>query len=377
MDFFQRQDNARRRTRWLLVYFAGAILGLAGTFYIISLSPYFYAHPEKTGSFWHPQLFQWVISVVLVVIALGSLTKLVKLRKGGKAIALALGGRPLTTPAPDPDERELQNIIEEMSIASGVPMPAVYVLDREPGINAFAAGFRPEDAVIGVTKGAMQFLNRDELQGIIAHEFSHILNGDMRLNLRLVSWLHGILGIALVGGGLLQAARRCIPWNSENDGLQKAGLGLFFFGSIVGVIIYGLGSAGAFFGRLIKSAVARQREFLADAAAVQFTRNPTGLANALKKIGGLGHGSRIRSPVAEEASHMFFGNGLRSSWFGIFSTHPSLKKRIKLLDPDFDGRFPPVTFPVGLAKVPPVISPPVIPPPVAPPVIPQRGPLPA
>jgi Zn-dependent protease with chaperone function len=302
-----------------------------------------------------------VVGVILIVIALGSLIKLIKLRKGGKAIAVALGGRPLTAPATDPDERELQNIVEEMSIASGVPMPAVYVLDREPGINAFAAGSRPEDAVIGVTKGAMQFLTRDELQGIIAHEFSHILNGDMRLNLRLVSWLHGILWIAIVGRGLLEGARRCVPWNSEADDLKKAGLGLFFIGSFVGVIVYGLGSAGAFFGRLIKSAVARQREFLADAAAVQFTRNPIGLANALKKIGGLAQGSRILSPLAEEASHMFFGNGLRSSWFGLFATHPSLKKRIKLLDPSFNGRFPPIAIPVGLAKVPPMMPPPLPP----------------
>jgi len=220
--------------------------------------------------------------------------------------------------------------------------------------------------VIGVTKGAMQFLTRDELQGVIAHEFSHILNGDMRLNLRLVAWLHGILCIAIAGQGLLAGARRCVAWTSRGDEVNKAGLGLFFFGSIVGVIIYGLGSIGMFFGHLIKSAVARQREFLADAAAVQFTRNPMGLASALKKIGGLAHGSRIRSPMAEEASHMFFGNGLRNSWFGIFATHPSLKKRIKLLDPNFDGRFLQVTFPVGLAKLPPVIAPPMV---SSPPVI--------
>ena len=355
MDFFQRQDNARRRTRWLVAYFVGAIGALASTFYLVSLPPYFHGNPEKEGSFWHPELFQWVVSVTVVFIALGSLIKIAKLRKGGKAIALAMGGRELTQPATQPDERELQNIVEEMSIASGVPVPAIYVLDREPGINAFAAGFRPEDTVIGVTKGAMQFLTRDELQGVIAHEFSHILNGDMQLNLRLVGWLHGILWIAIVGRGFLEGARRCVPWKSESDDLKKAGLGLFFFGTLVGVIIYGLGSMGLFFAHLIKSAIARQREFLADAAAVQFTRNPMGLANALKKIGGLAHGSRIRSPLAEEASHMFFGNSLRGSWFGIFATHPSLKKRIKLLDPNFDGRFHQVRFPVGLAKLPPVI----------------------
>lgn len=360
MDFFQKQENARRRTRWLVAYFAAAIIALACTFYVVALPPYFHGNPDKVGSFWHPELFQWVVGVILMVIALGSLSKIIKLRKGGKAIALALGGRPLSSPAADRDERELQNIVEEMSIASGVPVPAVYVLDRESGINAFAAGFRPEDAVIGVTKGAMQFLTRDELQGVIAHEFSHIINGDMRLNLRLVGWLHGILWIALIGQGLLKGARACVPWNSKSNDLKKAGLGFFFFGSFVGMVIYGLGSAGMFFGHMIKSAVARQREFLADAAAVQFTRNPLGLANALKKIGGAAHGSRIHNVSAEEASHMFFGNGLHGSWFGIFATHPSITKRIKLLDPHFDGRFSPVTFPVGLNKLPPVLAPPVI-----------------
>ena len=348
------------------MYFFGAIFGLACTFYIIALPPYFHGNPGSEGTLWHPELFQVVVSVVLIIVALGSLIKAVKLRKGGKAIALALGGRALIAPATNPDERELQNIVEEMSIASGVPVPAIYVLDREPGINAFAAGFRPEDAVIGVTKGAMQLLTRDELQGVIAHEFSHILNGDMRLNLRLVAWLQGILWIAIAGQGLLQVARHCMRWKSGGDEVNKAGLGLFFFGSLTGIIVYGLGSVGLFFGHLIKSAVARQREFLADAAAVQFTRNPMGLANALKKIGGLAHGSRIRSPLAEEASHMFFGNGLAKSWFGIFSTHPSLKKRIKLLDSNFDGRFPQVTFPAGLSKLPPVIVPPMV---SSPPVI--------
>jgi len=351
------------------VYFALAIVFTAAMFYVISLAPYFNAHPEKEGLFWHPELFMQVAGVTVVIIAIGSLCKLAKLRKGGKAIAIALGGRALTNPSSDADERELQNIVEEMSIASGLNAPAIYVLDNEPGINAFAAGFTTEDAVIGVTKGAMRLLTRDELQGMIAHEFSHILNGDMRLNLRLVSWIHGIMWIALVGQAVLRAARACVMWNSESD-LKKAGLGLFFFGSIVGAVVYGLGSMGALFGRLIKSAVSRQREFLADAAAVQFTRNPLGLANALKKIGGLADGSRLRSPLAPEASHMFFGNGLRGSWFGFFSTHPSLKKRIKLLDPSFDGRFPQVMMLPGSLLVPPVI-PPVIPPPLVPPVIRQ------
>ena len=193
--------RAGEHAGWWRIFLARSS-GSRARFTSFPYQPYFHGNPEEVESFWHPELFQAVVSVILIIIALGSLIKAIKLRKGGKAIALALGGRVLTAPATDPDERELQNIVEEMSIASGVPVPAVYVLDREPGINAFAAGFRPEDAVIGVTNGAMRFLTRDELQGVIAHEFSHILNGDMRLNLRLVAWLHGILWIAMVGQGV-------------------------------------------------------------------------------------------------------------------------------------------------------------------------------
>jgi Zn-dependent protease with chaperone function len=367
MDFFQRQDKARRRTTWLLVYFALAILSVAATFYLVALAPYFHAFPEKEGSFWHPELFQWVMGVTLTIIALGSLTKIARLSKGGKAIAIALGGRPLTGTSGDVDERELQNIVEEMAIASGLSAPEIYILDNEPGINAFAAGFKSSEAVIGVTKGAMQLLTRDELQGMIAHEFSHILNGDMRLNMRLLGWIHGIMCIALFGKALLRGTRAAAMWNSESD-LRKAALAFSLMASTLGVIVYGLGSMGAFFGRLMKSAVSRQREFLADAAAVQFTRNPAGLANALKKIGALGQGSRMRSAVAEEASHMFFGNALGGAWFGLLSTHPSLKKRIKLLDPGFDGRFPNLIMrPQSLR------APPVLPPPIPPPIINSTG----
>jgi len=365
MDFFQRQENARRRTAWLLAYFALGILSVAATFYVIALAPYFHAFPEKEGLFWHPELFQWVMGVTLVIIAVGSLTKIVCLRKGGKAMARALGGRALTGPSSDADERELQNIVEEMAIASGVAAPQIYVLDREPGINAFAAGFESCDAVIGVTRGAMQLLTRDELQGMIAHEFSHILNGDMRLNLRLVGWIHGILCMALFGKTLLRGTRAAATWNSESD-LRKAALAFSLMSSTVGMVFYGLGSMGALFGRLIKSAVARQREFLADAAAVQFTRNPAGLAGALKKIGALEQGSRLCSPVAEQASHMFFGNALRGSWFGLLSTHPSLKKRIKLLDPSFDGRFPRIAMRPQNSRVPPLLPPPIPPPIISP-----------
>src|SRR5207247_4611180 len=217
------------------------------------------------------------------------------------------------------EERKLLNVVEEMSIASGVPVPQVYVMDGEPGINAFAAGHSASDVAISVTHGCVKMLSRDELQGVIAHEFSHILNGDMRLNLRVMGLVFGILCLTVIGRILIRARRGKFP-------LPLIGLALII-----------CGWAGVLFGRLIQAAVSRQREVLADAAAVQFTRNPVGLAGALKKIGGLRYGSRIESPHAEEASHLFFANGLGNS---IFSTHPSLTERIRALDPSFDGKFP-------------------------------------
>jgi len=201
-------------------------------------------------------------------------------------------------------------------------------MEKEKGINAFAAGFTPDDAVIGITRGALETLNREELQGVVAHEFSHILNGDMWLDLKLVGFLHGILLIALIGRSILRGSSR--SRNSKNSG----GAVLF------GLILLILGYIGVLFGKLIKSGVSRQREYLADASAVQFTRNPPGLAGALKKIGGLVSGSLIEHSRAEEISHMFFSNGLKASWVGAFSTHPPLAERITRLDPAFDGTFP-------------------------------------
>jgi len=204
-----------------------------------------------------------------------------------------------------------------MSIASGVPVPQVYVMDGEAEINAFAAGHSASDAAIGVTRACMKMLSRDELQGVIAHEFSHILNGDMRLNLRLIGLVFGILCLTVIGRILIRARRGKFP-------LPLIGLALII-----------IGWAGVFFGRLIQAAVSRQREALADASAVQFTRNPAGLSGALKKI--LIYGSRIDSPHAEEASHLFFANGLDNS---LFATHPLLTERIRALRPSLDGKFP-------------------------------------
>ena len=218
-----------------------------------------------------------------------------------------------------------------MAIASGVPMPQVYVMDEEDGINAFAAGHKPGDATVTVTRGCMKILSRDELQGVIGHEFSHILNGDMRMNLRLMGIIFGILCLAIIGRVLLQTARGGGSGRSRGQNpLPLIGLALLIIGYI-----------GVFFGRLIQAAVSRQREFLADASSVQFTRNPGGITGALKKIGGLGEtGSRLGHAHAEELSHMFFGNGVSEPFIGLLETHPPLAERIRIFDPNFDGNFP-------------------------------------
>ena len=314
MDFFERQDEARRHTKLLVFYFAAAVLSLVVVINVaVSLILGTFVVGPKS------ELLLWITLGTLAVILAGSAFKTLQLASGGSVVAELLGGRLIDSNTSDTDERKLLNVVEEMSIASGVPVPQVYVMDDEAGINAFAAGHSTSDAAISVTRGGMKLLSRDELQGVIAHEFSHILNGDMRLNLRLMGLVFGILCLTVIGRVLIRTRGRKNPL------------------PLVGLALIVVGWAGVFFGRLIQSAVSRQRELLADAAAVQFTRNPAGLAGALKKIGGLAYGSRIESPHAEEASHLFFANGLGNSFF---STHPSLTERIRALDPSFDGKFP-------------------------------------
>jgi len=325
MDFFDRQDRARRRTKVLVFWFAVAlvltVLALYAVLALIFLS--------ERGRFWDPNLFAGVALGTTLVVFLGSAVKIIELSRGGAAVATMLGGTPVRPDTTDRYERRLLNVVEEMSLASGIPAPQVFVLREEEGINAFAAGLSPRDAAVGVTRGCLRLLTRDELQGVIAHEFSHILNGDMRLNLRLIGIINGLLVLTILGRQLLRVRGGRSRGGREANVLPLIGLALLVIGGI-----------GLLAARLIKSAVSRQREYLADAAAVQFTRNPAGLAGALKKIGGLAAGSRLNTPKAEEASHLFFSNGLRESWLALFSTHPPLVERIRALEPDFDGRFP-------------------------------------
>jgi Zn-dependent protease with chaperone function len=331
VDFFERQDKARRNTKFLVFYFLLAVAFLILAVYaavalIFTGVELKNAARDSSVAWSQIQLFSWTAIGTLGVVLIGSVSKTLALARGGSAVAELLDGRLVDSNTTDASERKLLNVVEEMAIASGVPVPQVYVMNDEAGINAFAAGHSASDAAISVTRGCMKMLSRDELQGVIAHEFSHILNGDMRLNLRLIGLIFGILCLTIIGRVLIRTRGRKNP-------LPLLGLALIVIGWV-----------GVLFGRLIQAAVSRQREVLADASAVQFTRNPAGLAGALKKIGGLTEGSRLQSPHAEEASHLFFADGLSKSFFG-FATHPPLIERIRALDPSFDGEFPIVVTP--------------------------------
>ena len=326
MDFFEAQESARSRSKLLMVLFALAVFAIIITVYAVA---HFVIGPGSAAIVdW--KLFLGVAAVVGLVVGAGSGVRTMQLRQGGPRVAEMLGGRRVRTDTSDPAERQLMNVVEEMAIASGTPVPAVFVLDGESGINAFAAGYTLDDAAVAVTRGTITNLTRDELQGVIAHEFSHILNGDMRLNIRLIGLLFGILLLAIAGRFLLHSGGGRRSSSKDNGAAQIA---------LIGVALLVVGYLGVFFGRLIQSAVSRQREYLADAAAVQFTRNPEGLAGALKKIGGVA-GSRVTNHHAQEASHLFFASGLKGSMFSLLATHPPLDDRIRRIDPSFDGVYP-------------------------------------
>jgi len=336
MNFFQSQDHARKQTSLLVLFFSLAVISLVVLTNLLVMFLFGYIDSQNLDAA-APQLaFDWQIflsvgAVVIAVILLGSLYKISSLSKGGDAVAEMLGGQRIVDGSGDLDKQKVLNIVEEMAIASGTPVPPVYLLDEE-GINAFAAGFTPSDAVIGVTRGCIQQLNRAQLQGVIAHEFSHILNGDMRLNIRLMGILHGILIIGLIGYFLLRSASysRYSRSSRNNGGGAILGLGL-------GLVV--IGFTGTFFGNWIKAAVSRQREYLADASAVQFTRNNLGIANALKRIGGSAAGSAIENPAGAQISHALFAQGISGLFSSMFATHPPLEKRIQRLDPNWDGNF--------------------------------------
>jgi Zn-dependent protease with chaperone function len=334
MDFFTQQEKTRKKTGILVFFFITAVMLIIAAIYAVVTAILIY-NKAVTDPF-QPELLLAVAGGTLAIVIGGSLYKTSRLRRGGAAVAEMLGARPVSGATKNLKEKQLLNVVEEMAIASGVTMPDVYVLD-EKGINAFAAGWGTSDAAVCVTTGCLEFLSRDELQGVIAHEFSHVLNGDMRLNIKLMGIVFGILVIAQIGYFVLRGSSRGRVRISSGKGKSGSGAAVIY---LIALALMLIGYIGVFFGNLIMAAVSRAREFLADASAVQFTRNPSGIAGALKKIGGLAEGSRLYHPNAAQASHMFFASGRSSFFSGMFATHPPLAKRVSAIDPSFDGEFP-------------------------------------
>ncbi len=335
-DFQGHQENAYQRTGRLILLLSIAILGTivcTG----ISLGYVFTVVVAGLGEeaplgivFLYAFGIGSVISAIIVLI--GSLWKLRQIRGGGAVIARDLGGELIEPGSTDLNNRKVLNIVEEMAIAASMPIPPVYLMDGEDGINAFAAGYDPSDAVVAVTRGCVKRLTRDQLQGVIAHEFSHILNGDMRMNLRAIGVLYGVLSITICAERLIYAGIELLERPStDNRSTLFPALVLI----LAGAAMWPVGLIGVFFGVLIQAAMNRQREHLADASAVEFTRNPHGIADALKVIGGYDRGSRVRNPKAVEASHLFFAQGCRLS--RLLASHPPLEDRILRLDPQWDG----------------------------------------
>ena len=320
MNFFEHQDQARRRTGCLLALYCLAVGGIIVAVYVVVVLAF--GHDEALAMrWWRPDLLLWVSAAAVAVIGVATWQKIRLLGHSGVAVAASVGGRSIDPATSDEGERRLVNVVEEMAIASGVAVPATAVLE-EDSINAFAAGYDVDDAVVAVTRGCLESLSRDELQGVVAHEFSHVLNGDMRMNTRLIGVLYGIMAIGVLGRWLLRGSHFRTSRRSAL-GPIAVGLGLWIIGSI-----------GTLFGRLIQAAISRQREFLADASAVQFTRNPRGIAGALQKIAAIASGSFIQARGADELSHFFFANAMHGSFLAnAFATHPPLPERISRIDP--------------------------------------------
>jgi Zn-dependent protease with chaperone function len=317
-DFFEAQRSARRRSALLLLYYLLALPGVALVIHLfVWLGVAFSDDGPTTVGLWDPGFFGATLVLTVLVVGPGTLYHLWSLARGGpEGLARSLGGEPVPLQALSDGDQRLRNVVEEMAIASGLPVPTLYVLRGEAGINAFAAGFAPDRAVVAVTEGCLTRLTRDELQGVIAHELSHVQNGDMRLNLRLLALAGGLSSLALVGRVLMNLGSSRDRRNDKgNGGIGIIGLGLLL-----------AGLAGTFFARLIRAAVARQREYLADAASAQFTRNPAALAGALGKIAG--YGSALASPMTPEASHLLFADGRTRSWL---ADHPPVEARIRRL----------------------------------------------
>ncbi|WP_182032838.1 M48 family metallopeptidase [Vibrio diabolicus] len=336
MNFFDHQDTARQRTGLLVFLFSLAVVTITGLVSVLSIGIYYGVTGEHFDQETALTYVLLCFAGVLLVVTISSMVRLSALTSnGGRGVAESIGGKLISSNTLDAKHRQLLNVVEEMAIASGIPVPPVYVMQEELGINAFAAGMSIDDAVIGVTQGALDSFTRDELQGVIAHEFSHILNGDMRLNTRLIGVLFGITCIAHFGHLVLDNTHHTSRVSRSSSDSDKG----FAVIMLIAIICLVLGWIGTLFGSMIKAAISRQREFLADASAVQFTRNDQGIAGALKKIGSHMAGSSLNTKASDEMSHMMFGQSKISGFSGLFATHPPLEERIRRIEPGWDGSF--------------------------------------
>lgn len=330
VNFFEHQDEAKRNTRHLVLLFLLAVIAIIVAVDAVLLLLFSSASDQSMtvasgnlGDFLgsHSSILLFGSLGTGAIIGFASLYRSASLRDGGGSVARAMGGVPVEADPRDPLRQRLRNVVEEIAIASGVPVPEIYIMEQEPGINAFAAGFSPSDAAVAVTRGTLENLNREELQGVIAHEFSHIFNGDMRINIRLMGALFGIMVLAIAGRRILSGAR-------FSSGSRKNGGGAII---LFAAALTAIGYIGLFFARWIKAALSRQREYLADASAVQYTRNPQGIAGALKKIAVHAGGAALASD-SEEIAHMLFGEGRAAA---LFATHPPIVERIQRIEPGF------------------------------------------
>lgn len=338
MNFFEAQAVARRNTLYVLILYVFCIAILIYlAYWAVYIFDFNFSRRYQTDESWLPsdiippinvELFTYISVGMFFCIMVCSLARWIQLSQGGEVVANSMGGRLICLHTKNPDERRLLNIVEEMSIASGVPMPSVYSI-YDPSINAFAAGTTINNAVIGVTTGAMQAFTRDEMQAVIAHEFSHILNGDMRMNIRMIGITFGLSVLGIIGALLLRSSLySSIGSRHRNNNAMPL--------IVAGLILCIIGYAGVFFTNLMRMVISRQREYLADASAVQFTRSQS-IASALDRIANYSSNNAIERPNASEFSHMFFSDGMRSSLHNLFATHPPLKSRILRVMPEWDG----------------------------------------
>ena len=338
MDFINHQKQARSKSKRLLWLFpCAAFLVSSGIWSLFAFVIWFLLLSDPSSESNEPLGYFDVLFTVpllcsfmggtLFIILLSSIWKMVQLRGGGLKVALELGAVPLLAETATAQEKQCLNVVEEMSIASGMPIPLTCVIESS-SMNAFAAGTNPDNAVVAVTRGLLDELSRDELQGVIAHEFSHIVHGDIRINIRLVGVIHGMVVIGLIGERMMQAPDWMVARSDLKDLSVVRGFLIAVAIMILGLFVVLIGLVGTAMGRLLQAAVSRQREFLADAAAVDYTRYPDGIASALRKISGLRPSNRLRVSRVSEFAHFMFTNGC-SSWF---ATHPAIERRVARLE---------------------------------------------